>query len=220
MSSADVFTTRASDRGLNVRDGRFRLHREALGAVADVRLPGAFQRDNTLMALGMARLLGAEPDRLAAALPSVSALPHRLEDLGFVRGVRVWDNGVSTTPDSTISVLASLGAQVTLLAGGKAKNLPLDELVAASRGRVRRVVTFGSASGLVAGAYRAAGIEAHEATTVEDALETAFGLVKPGEELLFSPACASFDQYANFKDRAMAFRRALRARAESPVDAA
>lgn len=216
----DVFTARASDRGLNLRDGRFRLHREGLGALADLRLPGAFQRDNTLMALGMARILGAEADRLAAALPSVTALPHRLEDLGFVRGVRVWDNGVSTTPDSTISVLASLGRAVTLLAGGKAKNLPLDELVAASRGRVRRVVAFGSAAGFLAGAYRGGGIEAHETTTVEDAIRTAFELVGPGEELLFSPACASFDQYANFKDRAMAFRRALLARAESPVDAA
>jgi UDP-N-acetylmuramoylalanine--D-glutamate ligase len=216
----DVYTSRVSDRGLNVRDGRFRLHREALGTVADVKLSGTFQRDNTLMALGMARLMGAEPERLAAALPSVTALPHRLEDLGLVRGVRVWDNGVSTTPDSTIAALASLGGALTLLVGGKAKNLPLDELVSASRGPVRRVVAFGSAAGLLAGAFRSGGIEAHETRTVEDALETAFGLVQPGEELLFSPACASFDQYANFKERAMAFRRALLAWAGTPVDAA
>jgi UDP-N-acetylmuramoylalanine--D-glutamate ligase len=205
----DVFPTRASDRGLNVRDGRFRMHRTVLGRVADLAIPGGFQRDNTLMALGMAHVLGAAPERLADALPHVTALPHRLEDLGLCRGVRVWDNGVSTTPDSTISVLGSLGSRVTLLAGGKAKNLPLDELVARSRAHVRRVVTFGSASALLAGAFRTGGFEVHESTTIERAVETAFAHMEAGEELLFSPACASFDQYLNFRERALAFRRAL-----------
>jgi UDP-N-acetylmuramoylalanine--D-glutamate ligase len=205
----DVFTTRASDRGLNLREGRFRMHRTALGRVSDLRIPGDFQRDNTLMALGMAHVLGADPDRLAAALPRVTALPHRLEDLGLFRGIRVWDNGVSTTPDSTVSVLGSLGTGVTLLAGGKAKNLPLGELVSQSRAHVRRVVTFGSASAFLAGAFRAAGFEVHETPTVESAVAAAFEHMRAGEELLFSPACASFDQYLNFRERALAFRRAL-----------
>jgi UDP-N-acetylmuramoylalanine--D-glutamate ligase len=205
----DVFTTRASDTGLNVRDGLFRIDREVLGRVDDLRLPGKFQRNNTLMALGLARSLGADADELAQALAGVSALPHRLQDLGLFRGVRVWDNGVSTTPDSTLAALEWLGADVTLLVGGKAKSLPLDALVAASRGHVRRVVSFGSAAGLLADAYRAGGFEVHATDTVAQAVDTAFAHVSPGEELLFSPACASFDQYLNFEERAQAFRRAL-----------
>jgi UDP-N-acetylmuramoylalanine--D-glutamate ligase len=98
---------------------------------------------------------------------------------------------------------------VTLLVGGKAKNLPLDELVAASRGRVRRIIAFGSAAGWLAGAYRAAGFEVHSTDTVAQAVDAAFEHMSAGEELLFSPACASFDQYLNFEERAQAFRRAL-----------
>jgi len=217
VTRVDVFPTRASDRGLNFRDGRFRLHRESLGRVSDLRLPGTFQHVNTLMSLGMARLLGAEPERLAAALPQVGALPHRLEDLGLVRGVRVWDNGVSTTPDSTLGVFPSLPKGFTLLVGGKAKNLPLDELVEASRGAVARVVTFGSAARLFADAYTTGGFEAHATATVEEAVARAFELARPGEHLLFSPACASFDQYLNFQDRAMAFRRAVDRLRERPA---
>lgn len=219
VTRVDVFATRLSDTGLNVRDGRYRWHREVLGHVADLKLPGGFQRANTLMALGMAHFLGASPARLAAALPQLTALPHRLEDLGVRRGVRVVDNGVSTTPDSTLAVFGSLAPGFTLLVGGKAKNLPLDELLAASRGCVRRVVTFGSAAAMLADAYRGAGFEAHAVETVEQAVEAAFTRLAPGEELLFSPACASFDQYLNFQERALAFRKALPPRDSEALEA-
>jgi UDP-N-acetylmuramoylalanine--D-glutamate ligase len=205
----DVFATRASDRGLNFHRGAFRMDREVLGSAADLRLPGEFQRENTLVALGMARILGADPVRLSRAIGDVRALPHRLEDLGRRRGHRVWDNGVSTTPDSTISVLGSIAPGCTLMVGGKAKSLPLDELLAAARGRIRRVIAFGAAAPSFGEAFRRAGFEAWTAANLEDAVETAFARMEAGEELLFSPACASFDAYLNFKERAMAFRRAL-----------
>lgn len=209
LTRVDVFPTELTDRGLNLRDGAFRFHREALGRVVDLALPGEFQRANTLMALGMARLLGAEPDRLAAALPGIRALPHRLEDLGLHRGVRVIDNGVSTTPDSTLAVFSSLPAGFTLMVGGKLKALPLDDLVRESRGRVRRVIAFGAGRTALAEAYRAAGIEVHTADKVGEAVETAFRELAAGETLLFSPAAASFDQYLNFQERALDFRRAV-----------
>jgi UDP-N-acetylmuramoylalanine--D-glutamate ligase len=182
---------------------------EDLGAIADLAIPGLFQRANTLMALGMARLLGAEAQELAAAIGSLRALPHRLEDLGVRRGCRVWDNGVSTTPDSTISALLSIAPGCTLLCGGKAKRLDLDELVATACARVRRVIAFGAAADPFGTAFRNAGIETHAAASVEEAVALAFERMLPGEELLFSPAAASFDAYLNFRERALAFRRAL-----------
>ncbi|MBL8859665.1 MAG: UDP-N-acetylmuramoyl-L-alanine--D-glutamate ligase [Planctomycetes bacterium] len=212
IGRVDVFATRASDQGLNIRAGRYRLHREVLGQVADTQLAGAFQRANTLVALGIARLLGAPLERLRTALPGVTALPHRLENLGLHQGVRVFDNGVSTTPDSTLAVFEALAPGFTLMIGGKQKDhLPLADLIEQSRGRVRRVVTFGSAAGAFADAYRAAGFEAHVAGTVPEAVAVAFQHLRPGETLLFSPAAASFDQFLNFQERAQAFRRALTA---------
>jgi len=205
--------TRPAERGLGMRDGRFEFDGVELGRVDDLRLAGQFQRHNALLALGLARLMGAAPEHLAAALPNVRGLPHRLEDLGLHDGHRVIDNGVSTTPDSTISAVRSLCPGFTLLVGGKAKNLPLGELVEACRGRVRRVVAFGSAAALFVPAFEAAGIEVHAAPTVRAAVEEAFARMLAGEELLFSPACASFDAYLNFQERALDFRRALPERA-------
>jgi UDP-N-acetylmuramoylalanine-D-glutamate ligase len=73
----------------------------------------------------------------------------------------VIDNGVSTTPDSTVSAVRSTCPGFTLLVGGKPKDLPLDELVEACRGHVRRVIVFGAAGEPFAAPFRAAGIETH-----------------------------------------------------------
>lgn len=209
LARVEAWFERVVPDALHFRDGEFRLGTEVLGHVDELRLPGLFQRNNTLLALGMARLLGAAPERLAAVVPDVRGLPHRLEDLGLFEGHRVIDNGVSTTPDSTTSAVLSMRPGFTLLVGGKAKELPLDELVSACRSRVRAVIVFGSAASAFVPAFEAGGIEVHATPTVRAAVELAFEHMLAGEELLFSPACASFDAYLNFKERALDFRAAL-----------
>jgi UDP-N-acetylmuramoylalanine--D-glutamate ligase len=203
-------STGAPGARARLEQGEFRLDGERLGAVSDLGLPGNFQRDNTLAALALARAVGADPARLAPAVATLQGLEHRLQDLGPRGGLRVWDNGVSTTPDSTIAALASARVPVVLLCGGQAKaGLPLEELVAASAGRVRALVSFGAARETLREAFSRAGIPAFAVETVEQAVREAYAQARHGDELLFSPACASFDRYRNFKDRALAFRSAL-----------
>jgi len=199
----------APDATLRIEDGAFVRAGEVLGRTADLALSGAFQRTNALCALGLARALGARGEDLVRALPGVRGLPHRLEDLGLFAGHRVWDNGVSTTPDSTVSALAALEGPLVLLAGGRAKDLPLDELARTAAERAACVVTFGASGPALAEACAAAGAEAVFAGALESAVREAFARMGAGAALLFSPACASFDAYRNFSDRAKAFRRAL-----------
>jgi UDP-N-acetylmuramoylalanine--D-glutamate ligase len=133
-----------------------------------------------------------------------------MEELGRYAGVRVIDNGVSTTPDSTISALRTLEPGCTLLIGGAPKqDLPLDALVAVARERVCRVVVFGAAARSFPAAFAACGLPVEAATSLREAVGTAFSGLRPGETLLFSPACASFDAYLNFEERARDFRSAL-----------
>jgi UDP-N-acetylmuramoylalanine--D-glutamate ligase len=106
-------------------------------------------------------------------------------------------------------VLDSLAPGFTLLCGGHDKGLPLDELARAAAGRARRAVVFGAARAALEGAFRAAGLATLAAPTLEQALELAFEASEPGAELLFSPACSSFDAFPNFRARAAAFRAAL-----------
>lgn len=197
---------------LHIELGEFRLGSERLGSVRDLRLPGDFQRGNMLAALGMARALGAAPDALAAAIGRVEGLEHRLQDLGLFAGHRVWDNGISTTPDSTVSALRALEGPLVLLCGGQAKEgLPLDELAATTRERARRAVTFGASAEPLALALRTAGVSVQSAPRLADAVALAWSELEPSESLLFSPACASFDEFLNFRDRALRFRDYVRA---------
>ncbi len=195
---------------LRVEDGAFRLGTEVLGAARDLALPGDFQVDNALVALGAARLLGAEPARLAAALPHLRGLPHRLEDLGVVRGHRVWDNGVSTTPDSTASALESIARPCVLVCGGQEKrDLSFAPLVAAARGRVSRAFVFGRAAAALEAALAEADVPTLPFKDVVSAATAAIREAEAGNSVLFSPACASFDAFPNFQVRARAFRAAV-----------
>jgi len=204
-----LFAARDGEDGLFVRAGEFRLGDERLGRVADLALPGEFQRENALVALGLARLAGAAPEALARTLPALRGLPHRLEDLGRFRGRRVLDNAVSTTPDSTLSALRALAPGLVLVLGGKAKRLPLEELAQEARARVSLAVAFGEAGPAFAKALRAAAVPVEVVAGVPEALARAFERGPEGAEVLFSPAAASFDAYANFEERAADFRRAL-----------
>jgi UDP-N-acetylmuramoylalanine--D-glutamate ligase len=199
------------DAELSIEDGWFRLAGEPLARLEDLRLSGGFQRANALAALGTARLLGARA-ALGEALRGCRGLPHRFECLGQRGGHEVWDNGVSTTPDSTVAAIEALadrGRRFALLCGGQAKALPLDELVAAVRASAERAVTFGRSGPDIARALRSGGVEAHEGGELRAAVRLAYERMRAGEALLFSPACASFDAFLNFSDRAAAFRAAL-----------
>ncbi len=196
-------------------EGAFRWSGEVLAAHDDLRVPGEFQRANALVALALARNLGLPAARLGPALREVRGLPHRLEPLAPVAGHPVWDNGVSTTPDSTVSALRALAPGMTLIAGGAPKDLPLDELLRVAGERARRVVLFGAAAARWTDGFRAAGLEVHAAPDVPAAVALALERSAPGEALLFSPAAASFDAYPNFRARAEDFRRAL-ARSPAP----
>jgi len=198
---------------LRVEADSFTLRSEMLGDVARAQhLPG-FQRENLLLALGAARLLGAPAALLAASIPTLKGLSHRLEDLGELAGRRVYDNAVSTTPDSTEAALGALPEGVTLLAGGEAKPLCIDDLVRAATQRARHVVLFGKCAGEWAQAFRDAGSTCVVAETVAEAVELAWSMTEPGDVILFSPAAASFDAYKNFRARALDFRACVTARA-------
>lgn len=168
-----------------------------------------FQRENLLAALGAAHELGCTPDQLTAALPALRGLPHRLCELGKVRGRRVFDNAVSTTPDSTVSALRALGFGTTALIGGKVKDLDISELLAVSARHAAHVILFGQAAGLWLDHFRSAGVATHAAPDVRSAVAAAFELTAEGDTILFSPACSSFDAYPNFKARADDFHACL-----------
>ena len=214
-SAVEAFKLEDCDTSEGTEEERFSFIGEQLTTPGSADHLPLFQRDNLLLALRAARLLGAESSALRAAAPQLKGLEHRLEDLGLIAGRRVYDNGVSTTPDSTEAALKSLSGPLTLIAGGQAKALPLDELVRSIAARPVQVVLFGACASDWAQKLLAADIMCDVTHDVRDAVERALAVSREGETILFSPAAASFDAYPNFRERAADFRAAIKGRSES-----
>ncbi|MDP6538105.1 MAG: UDP-N-acetylmuramoyl-L-alanine--D-glutamate ligase [Planctomycetota bacterium] len=195
--------------GLRLDADRLLADDALLAHTSDLGHLPAFQLQNVLVALGAARALGADPAAFPPGLRSLAGLPHRLERLGRVAGRTIWDNGVSTTPDSTVSAMRSLPRGFILVCGGRLKDLPTDELAAVAAERAGRAIVFGAAAPTLGARLRAAGVEILEVDGVEDAARAALEPGDEGGDVLFSPACASFDAWPNFAARARAFREAL-----------
>jgi UDP-N-acetylmuramoylalanine--D-glutamate ligase len=191
-------------------DGRFVADEVDLGAVDHLTVPGAFQWDNLGLALSCAHALGREPDALAATITNLTGLPHRLEALDAVNGCLVLDNGVSTTPDSTLAALDSVPAPCTLLVGGRPKQgLTFADLAVAAATRGDRVIAFGEAADRIARTCASFGAYVVTASSFSEAVPIALERTPAGQTLLFSPACSSFDSHANFRARAVDFRALL-----------
>jgi len=133
---------------------------------------------------------------------------HRLELLASVNGVRYYNDSIATTPESTIAALEALGPDVILICGGASKGASYDELGATARRRARAVIVLGTTAEEIAAAIGHAdgGPEIAPAEDLPAALGVARRLARPGDRVVLSPACASYDQFRNFQERGELFR--------------
>jgi UDP-N-acetylmuramoylalanine--D-glutamate ligase len=167
--------------------------------------PSGPLRENLLAALLAVTALGAEPAKALAALASFRPLPHRTEWVAERAGVAWVNDSKATNPGATAPALALESRPVVWIAGGKDKGLDYAELAAAPLAGVRRALLIGEAAPRIAAAL--GGRVQHETVgTLENAVARAAELARPGDVVLLSPACASFDQFRNFEHRGERFR--------------
>ena len=200
-----TFGTPVSDAA--VIDGSLRVCGEAL--VETARLPRRFPHDlrNAEAVAACAVASGAPGGDVRAALEGFRGLPHRLELVAQTEANRWYDDSKATTPEA---VLAATGAfeSVVLIAGGRNKGLDLQRLAGAAS--VRAVVAIGEAAGEVCSAF-AGSRPVQRAVDMEKAVATAGELALPGEAIVLSPGCTSFDWYDSYRHRGEHFAALVRA---------
>jgi UDP-N-acetylmuramoylalanine--D-glutamate ligase len=200
--------------GIFVIDGR--LYDAIEGApveVADLRpvptLQGAHNWQNAAAAYAVARTLGSAPEAAAAGLASFPGLPHRMEPVATIDGVRFVNDSKATNPDAAARALASF-EEIYWIAGGRPKEGGL-EPVLPWLSRVRHTFLIGEAAGDFARVLRAEEVRltlaGDLATAVRQAAEAARREARDEPVVLLSPACASFDQFTDFEHRGDVFKR-------------
>jgi UDP-N-acetylmuramoylalanine--D-glutamate ligase len=174
-------------------------------------LRGAHNLENAMAAVLLARLCGVSDERIQRGLDSFAGLPHRLELVRTLDRVEWVNDSKATNVDSAVVALRAFqGQRVWLIAGGKGKGAPYQPLVEVAKGTVQGVLTIGQDAPAIARAFSGA-FDVRPCNTLEQAVQEARSRAQPGEVVLLSPACASFDQFKSFEDRGQTFRRLVEA---------
>lgn len=184
------------------------------GDQANVKLsvPGQHNQANAAAAMKVAEVLGLDERLVRASLKNYLALEHRLECVGEIDGVRYFNDSIATTPESAMAAIDAFNEPKILILGGYDKNVCFESLVKKIIGdkSVCSVVCVGQVAGKLMGHFKGVKndvIHCERTASLEDAMSVVQRHAKPGMVVLFSPACASYDMYLNFRDRGDQFRR-------------
>jgi len=173
-------------------------------------LPGRANLSNLAAARAIARRFGVSDQSIKSCLSDFKALPHRLELVGNVNGVRWYNDSKATTPEGTFVALSAFECPKILIAGGYDKHTPFDELGRRIAADAKATILIGQTAQQIADAIRSAatnpgGAEVRFAGSLAEAVDLARRLASPGDVVLLSPACASYDLFENYQQRGRMF---------------
>jgi UDP-N-acetylmuramoylalanine--D-glutamate ligase len=174
---------------------------------AEPRIPGRHNLENAAAATAAARAVGIDDSAIIEALRTFPGVEHRLELVAEIGGVRFVNDSKATNTAAARRGLASYDAPIRLILGGSLKGESFDTLAQEVAERAASSYLIGEASDELAAALGRAGATYEHARTLEHAVQAAAAAAQPGDVVLLSPACASYDQYENFEQRGEDFRR-------------
>jgi UDP-N-acetylmuramoylalanine--D-glutamate ligase len=179
---------------------------------AEPLVPGEHNRENAAAATAAARAAGISDKAIAEALREFEGVPHRLELVREVGGVRFVNDSKATNPEAAERALSAYPPGVRLILGGSRKKSSYAGLAreAAARG-VAKAYLIGEAADEIAEALADAGVRFADSMTLDQAVRDAFADAESGEVVLLSPACASYDQFRDFEERGERFRELVEA---------
>ena len=183
--------------------------REEIFPLAHIRLQGRHNLENIMAALLLALDAGADPDACRKVLATFAGLPHRLEFVADLKGVSFYDDSKGTNVGAVATSLAHFDRPVILIAGGRDKDSDfslLNDLIAA---RVKALILIGETRERLAQVWRELA-PVYLAGDMAAAVARAWDLARPGEVVLLSPACASFDMYRDYAHRGQTFQELVR----------
>jgi UDP-N-acetylmuramoylalanine--D-glutamate ligase len=188
------------------RDGALWWDGARLLAFEELGLRGSHNRLNAMAAAAVALARGMAPAAVREGLSSFAGVAHRLGEVATLDGVLYVNDSKATNVASALAGLASFEGGVHVILGGRGKGGDYTPLAAPVAERARAGYLIGETANELAAALAPAGVPLHQCGDLEQALAAARAAARPGEVVLLSPACASFDQYADYEARGRHFR--------------
>lgn len=177
--------------------------------VPEMRIRGRHNALNALAALALGSAAGLPDAAMMAALRTFPGLPHRMQWLGERRGASWYNDSKGTNVGATLAAVSGLEGRLILIAGGVGKGQDFSPLGPALAGKARAALLYGADAGLLEQAL-AGKVSVERVAGLEDAVRRAAALAEPGDSVLLSPACASFDMFSNYEERGQQFAEFFR----------
>jgi UDP-N-acetylmuramoylalanine--D-glutamate ligase len=176
------------------------------------QLPGQANLENLAAAIAVTRFFSIDEDAIRNVLPAFRALPHRLEFVARKNRVAWYNDSKATTPQGAIVALEAFEEPKIIIAGGYDKNIPFDELGKKIANKAKAAILLGQTAEKIAAAIRnispmESGAQIHIVGSLRQAVEKANRLAMPGDVVLLSPACASYDIFDNYEQRGRTFAK-------------
>jgi UDP-N-acetylmuramoylalanine--D-glutamate ligase len=176
-----------------------------------LRIRGLHNAANALAAFALARAIDLAPARLLHGLREYRGEPHRVELIASIDGIDFVDDSKGTNVGATVAALDGLAQRAVLIAGGDGKGQDFDPLAAPVERWCRAVMLIGRDAPKIRAALENTGVALSDHATLEDATRAATTLAEPGDVVLLSPACASFDMFKGYAHRAAVFHDTVEA---------
>uniref|UniRef100_A0A7C4RSP7 UDP-N-acetylmuramoylalanine--D-glutamate ligase n=1 Tax=Desulfatirhabdium butyrativorans TaxID=340467 RepID=A0A7C4RSP7_9BACT len=175
----------------------------------DIGLPGRHNVENVAASILACMAAGASEEAVRDAIRTFTGLSHRMTQVDVIDGVTFVDDSKATNVDAVVRALEGYDRNVVILLGGRDKMSPFERLRDAVSEHVRHAVVIGEAAGAIEEAIRDL-VPVHRASSMEEAVTIGFRLARPGDVVLLSPACASFDMFTSYAHRGQVFCEAVR----------
>ena len=201
----------AGQYGIREHEGKTWLAKgdALLLATTEMKLPGSHNHANALAALALGEAVGIPLQGMLTALREFSGLPHRTQWVRERRGVNWYDDSKGTNVGATLAALQGLPGRTVLIAGGLGKDADFSPLGPAIQAKARAVVLIGRDAPLIAKVIDA-NVPVHYASSMDEAVQLAANCALPHDNVLLSPACASFDMFKNYGHRGDVFSALVR----------
>ena len=203
-----------SERGSYFEDGKIFYNdgksTEEILEVKDLKIPGVHNIKNVMAAIIIAKLFGIDSNTIKRSISSFTGVEHRIEFVRELNGVKYYNDSKGTNPDSTEVAIAAMDGDVILIAGGYDKNSNFDNLIEKSKDKLKTVILLGETADKISNSCKKSDVEFYIVKDLNKAVELAKKLSVKGEDVLLSPACASWDMYSNYEARGRHFKDLVR----------
>ena len=178
----------------------------------ELQIPGAHNLENALAACAIAYFGGIDPEVISKVLKEFRGVEHRIELCNEIDGVRFVNDSKGTNPDAAVKAIEAIKKDIILIAGGYDKDSSFDDFVKAFDGRVKALLLMGKTATKIKDAAEKVGFtKSIILKDMEACVREAYRIAEPGDTVLLSPACASWDMYTSFEQRGNHFKSCVRA---------